>query len=204
MSSFISNIESINSLALQSTRVEDAHTNDAIINLLGTIYSATPNAVIVQMGVEWKNSASLFQAWALHYNPDVLPAYSVDGIGNTLQVLASNLSSDNYIQVGQYQVITNPSNLALGDYFCLFAPEFGDGVPFADSYDYYLYLAGAIPPFSPVINITWEDAGTYYKSSFILAGNDAVDGAVILYFNGGDAIPASGVTGRYGVTKFGA
>jgi hypothetical protein len=202
MSSFISNIESINSLALQSTRVEDAHTNDAIINLLGTIYTATPNAVIVQMGVEWKNSASLFQAWALHYNPDVLPAYSVDGINNTLQILASNLSSNNYIQVGTYQVITNPPNTAPGDYFCLIPPEFGVGVPFADSYAYYLYLGSVINPISPVINITWEEAGTYYKTSFLLAGNDAVDGAVILYVNAGDPIPASGVTGRYGITSF--
>jgi hypothetical protein len=203
MSSFISNIESLNSLALLSARQNDTHSDDAILNLIGTIYTATPNAVIVQSGVNYRVTTNDFQAWALYYNPDVLSAYSVDGIGNTLQVLASNLSSNNYIQVGTYQVITNPPNATPGDYFSIAAPEFGAGVPFADSYDYFLYLGRAIPPTSPAVNITWEDAGTYYKSLFILVGDNPVDGFVTLIFAGGDAIPASGVTGRYGVTKFG-
>ena len=202
--SFISNIESINSNALLTARVEDAHTNDALLNLLTTIYTNTPNAVIVQIGVEWKNSASLFQAWAIYYNPDVLPAYSPDGIGNTLQVLASSESTNSYIQVGQYQVINNPPNTAPGDYFSIAIPEFGAGVPFVDLYNYYLWLGQVIPPTSPVVYITWEYGGTYYKSSFIVAGVNDVDGFITLYFNGGDSIPAVNTTGRYGITKFGA
>jgi hypothetical protein len=196
MSSFISNIESINSGALQTARVEDAHTNDAIINLLGTIYTATPNAVIVQMGVEWKNSASLFQAWALYYNPDVLPTYPA----NQIQILASNLSTDNYLQVGQYSVINNPPGTGLtGDYFCVAPPDLGAGIPFTDALAYYTWLGNYIPD-GGWINITWQDGVTNYKTSFTLLGYDNPNNYVIFDVNSGDSIPAAGNTNRYGVS----
>jgi len=194
MSAFITNLESINNAGIQSARHNDTHSNDAYFLLITDIYTNTPNAIIVNSGVNYRVTTNDFQAWALYFNPDQISSY---GVNNICEILAASGTPLPYIQSGDYQIITNPSTL-IGDYFCVVPPDLGFGTPFADADAYYNFLSGYIP-YGGWINITWQD-GANFNTTFIVRGVDLASNTVILEVNSGDPIPIPGTTGRYGVT----
>jgi hypothetical protein len=220
MSAYRSNLNSISNNVLRFARHNDTHSNDALETLLTNIYTAVPAAIIVQSGVNWRTTD--FQAWAIYYNPEQIfdPAAP-----NLLEVISQVANENNFAYTGTFEIF-NQADLGgatAGNFFCLTSVDYeAPGVydvitPGLSSMEGLLNDI-SINNFNNTgaadITILWESAGVVNSTTFSpLPGNAAqymaVSGStpvdlIVMIWKGsgtitGDAIPAHGTTGRYGI-----
>jgi hypothetical protein len=220
MSIYRSSLASINNNVLQFARHNDINANIALKTVLTNIYTATPNAIIVQSGVNWRTTD--FQAWATYYNPDYIfnPAAP-----NNLEIISQLETENNFAYTGTFEVF-NQADLGgatAGNFFCLKSVDYqAPGVydvitPGLSSMEGLLNDI-AINNFNNTaaadITILWDSAGVVNTTTFsplpgnaarymAVSGNTPVDVIVMLWKGSGTitgtAIPARTTTGRYGI-----
>ena len=224
MSKFRSNLNSINNNALLFARHNDAHSDDALEILLTNIYTAAPEAVIVETGVNYRTATTDFQAWAIYYNPMQIfnPAAP-----NKLELINQLQEFNYYAYTGTFEIFdeTDIPTLPAGDYFCLTSVDYqavgvfdvlSTGSPqetMADDVINPISINNKAVTGAATITIVWEVGGGFYITTFSPEPGDGAqymataEGSpscsVMLWKNNGtitgDAIPAHGTTGRYGI-----
>jgi hypothetical protein len=222
MTKFRSNLNSINNNALLFARHNDTHSNDALQTLLTNIYTAAPESVIVETGVNYRSATSDFQAWAIYFNPMQIfnPAAP-----NKFELVSQLQDFNYYAYTGTFEIF-NDTQLGVttpGDYFCLTSVDYQATGVFDVILSGLSSLEGVLNDIavnnynltgSPKITIVWELSGGLYFTTFdtlpghgaqymAVSSNVPLDLIVLLWKGGGtitgDAIPAHGTTGRFGI-----
>lgn len=225
MGKFRSNLNSINNNALQFARHNDAHSNDALETLLTNIYTAAPEAVIIETGVNYRTATTDFQAWAIYYNPMQIfnPAAP-----NKLELISQLEEFNYYAYTGTFEIFDQADLGAgvvpAGNYFCLTSVDYQsvsvydvliEPVPVQKLGDIIQQITESNFARTGVASITivYEVAGGFYITTFDDQSGGgtqigsyqplpvdnfimAADGAVVIT---GDPIPAHGTTGRFGI-----
>jgi hypothetical protein len=217
MTAYRSNENSLTNSALKFARHNDAHSNDALEILLTNIYTATPEAIIVQSGVNYR--ATDFQAWAIYYDPTQIfnPAKP-----NKFEVISQVANENPYAYTGTYEIFNETDiggGIPVGDYFCITSVDYqAEGVyDIINSINPMSALAGLIVKISDTnfintgvrnITVNYEDAGILVQSTF--EGSPVsefeaapVDNCAFLVTNGGTItghpLPAHTTSGRFGI-----